>query len=176
LNLVFNSLERKGTVLLGDLYSALEGKGEVLVREGGPSDGRFDVILANPPYIPIPKGLKARHAYGDGGPDGERIIKRIIQMAPLHLTNTGRVHIVSNLMNLSIYERKLWEWWTANLHDRWQVDSEGVLDKYARAPKGEVAAFHLIRGDIWSADYYGKMGGPSGLKVCAKGMILMTAP
>ena len=176
LNLVFNSLERKGTVLLGDLYSALRGKGEVLVREGGPSDGRFDVILANPPYIPIPKGLKARHAYGDGGPDGERIIKRIIQMAPLHLTNTGRVHIVSNLMNPSIYERKLWKWWTANLHDRWEVDSQtGVLDKYARAPQGEVAAFHLIRGDIWSADYYGKMGGPTGLKVCAKGMVLMIA-
>ena len=175
LNLVFNGLERKGFVLLGDLYRALEGNSEVLVREGGPTDGRFDVILANPPYIPIPKASRARHAYGDGGPDGERIIKRIIQMAPLHLTTTGRVHIVSNLMNLSIYERKLWEWWTANLHDRWQVDSEGVLDKYARAPKGEVAAFHLIRGDIWSADYYGKMGGPTGLKVCAKGMVLMIA-
>ena len=97
-------------------------------------------------------------------------------MAPLHLTNTGRVHIVSNLMNPSIYERKLWKWWTTNLHDRWEVDSQtGVLDKYARAPQGEVAAFHLIRGDIWSADYYGKMGGPTGLKVCAKGMILMIA-
>ena len=55
LNLVFNGLERKGNVLLGDLYRVLEGKREVLMREGGPTDGRFDVILANPPYIPIPK-------------------------------------------------------------------------------------------------------------------------
>jgi len=156
LNLAFNGLARKGTVLLGDLYSALENAGV----------GRFDVILANPPYLPVAPDDIRQVAYGDGGPDGERIIKRIIQSAPLHLSHTGRVHIVSNLMNPNTFERKLWAWWTANLSDRWQVDSQGFLDKYARAPKGNVAAFHLIRGDIWSAEHYQKMHGPSGLKVC----------
>lgn len=56
---------------------------------------RFDLIAANPPYLPGtgsgPPGL-ARAV--DGGPDGRAVIDRIIDGAPAHLNRGGRLLLV----------------------------------------------------------------------------------
>ncbi|MBX2809127.1 MAG: methyltransferase [Cellvibrionaceae bacterium] len=82
-------------VIAGDLYQAVP-------------HGQFDIILANPPFVPSPEqGLKFR----DGGSSGERVLARIIAEAHRHLSPSGRLHIVSDLVNLVTYQAKLQNWW-----------------------------------------------------------------
>ena len=83
------------TVLKGDLYNCVENK-------------KFDTILANPPFVPSPdESMKFR----DGGVNGEAILRRIVNQAPKHLTNNGRLYIVTDLVDVNNYEHKLKSWW-----------------------------------------------------------------
>lgn len=103
-NLFLNGIEEdRWLVVTGDLYDALEDEAE-----------QFDVILANPPYIPSGKGAVANlEVFGDGGADGDSIIQQIVAGAPVHLTAQGFVAIVSNLVNIDNYPEKLELWWTS---------------------------------------------------------------
>lgn len=82
--------------LQGDLYAAVAG-------------ARFDTILGNPPFVPSPHadGLTFR----DGGAEGEAILGRIIAEAADHLEPEGRLHIVTDLVDLPTYREKLATWW-----------------------------------------------------------------
>ena len=78
----FNSLA-SGTsnieVLVGDLYDPVGSE-------------RFDLITANPPFVPSPRdSLKFR----DGGRSGEDVQRRIIAGLPHHLAPGGMAHIVT---------------------------------------------------------------------------------
>ena len=78
----FNSLA-SGTsnveVLVGDLYEPV-------------GDERFDLITANPPFVPSPRdSLKFR----DGGRSGEEVQRRIIAGLPQYLASGGMAHIVT---------------------------------------------------------------------------------
>jgi release factor glutamine methyltransferase len=69
----------------GDLYAAVAGR-------------RFDVIAANPPYVPTedqrePPGGGPRRAL-DAGIDGRALIERIVAAAPEHLRPGGRLVMV----------------------------------------------------------------------------------
>jgi release factor glutamine methyltransferase len=67
----------------GDLASAVPGR-------------RFDLVLANPPYVPAPDQTPPRgiaRAW-DAGPDGRRLIDRICDSAPTVLQPTGALLIV----------------------------------------------------------------------------------
>lgn len=69
----------------GDLFGAVRGE-------------RFDVIVANPPYLPSasaspPKG--ATRAW-DAGADGRAVIDRIIDEAPHHLTDGGVLYLMQS--------------------------------------------------------------------------------
>jgi len=82
-------------VRLGSLYEPVEGE-------------RFDVILANPPFVPSPEmGL----AFRDGGVRGESILRQIVVGATDHLTRAGRLCIVTDLVDVSGYAEKLCGWW-----------------------------------------------------------------
>lgn len=72
------------------------------------TDGPYDIILANPPFVPSPESeLKFR----DGGQNGEQILARIIQESAQHLNKDGRLHIVTDLVEISNYQQKLSHWW-----------------------------------------------------------------
>ena len=75
LNVCINGLSSKIKVLSGDLY-------ECINRE------KFDFIISNPPFIPIPIGVNF-HICGDGGEDGMSIIRRIIKGYKSHLKPNG---------------------------------------------------------------------------------------
>ena len=71
-------------VLRGDLFAPVVGE-------------RFDLILANPPYLPgeaeqLPVG-GAERAW-EGGADGRVLVDRFCREAPRHLTDNGGVLIV----------------------------------------------------------------------------------
>jgi ribosomal protein L3 glutamine methyltransferase len=76
---------------LGDRISLLQG--DVYAPVG---DARYDLILANPPYVDAPgmAGLPPECLHEprlalDGGADGLAIIRRIIDEAPRHLRAAG---------------------------------------------------------------------------------------
>ncbi|MFJ8636294.1 HemK2/MTQ2 family protein methyltransferase [Streptomyces sp. NPDC093568] len=67
----------------GDLASAVPGR-------------RFDLVVANPPYVPAPGQAPPRgiaRAW-DAGPDGRRLIDRICDSAPRVLRPTGTLLMV----------------------------------------------------------------------------------
>lgn len=66
----------------GDLFDALDGE-------------RFDLIIANPPYVPgpPPPARGAARAW-DAGDDGRALLDRICAEAPRHLTPGGTLLIV----------------------------------------------------------------------------------
>jgi release factor glutamine methyltransferase len=60
--------------------------------------GRFDVVLANPPYLPTSGDLPGEDAGDrlalDGGPDGARVSARLVRDLADHLTPTGRAYLI----------------------------------------------------------------------------------
>jgi SAM-dependent methyltransferase len=74
----------------------LNGKEHVEVRRGDlyepVHDERFDRILAHPPYVPA---LSERLIYRDAGETGDRLLRRIIEELPNHLSPAGTFHALS---------------------------------------------------------------------------------
>lgn len=67
----------------------------------------FDVILANPPFIPVPPDdetiLQRYGLFSSGGPDGEDVLKVVFQLASALLPPTGGLlGVVSEFMNAPI--------------------------------------------------------------------------
>jgi release factor glutamine methyltransferase len=62
--------------------------------------GRFDRVLANPPYLPTAAGTAEPDADDrlalDGGPDGARVTARILAVLPDHLAPGGRAYLLTS--------------------------------------------------------------------------------
>ncbi|MDX3228089.1 HemK2/MTQ2 family protein methyltransferase [Streptomyces sp. ME19-01-6] len=78
----------------------------VRVRLGGLPDpatgGRFDVVLANPPYVPTPPSGLPPHARGrsfDAGPDGRAVLDDLCARAPSLLRPGGVLLIVQSALS-----------------------------------------------------------------------------
>jgi carbamoyltransferase len=69
-------------VRVGDLYRPL-------------ADERFDLVMANPPFVPSP--YRRGPAYHSGGPTGARVLKRIVANLADVLQPAGRFFAVSHL-------------------------------------------------------------------------------
>jgi len=69
------------------------GHDHVSVVEGdlfGPVAGeRFDLVTANPPFLPAPAGVSLP-VCGDGGPTGDGVLRRLLGGLEEHLTSHGR--------------------------------------------------------------------------------------
>jgi carbamoyltransferase len=85
-------------VAMARCNAALNRAENVVVRPGnlfGPVRGeRFDLIVANPPFV---AGPRRGPAYHSGGPHGDRVLKRIVADVPPHLRRGGRALMVSHL-------------------------------------------------------------------------------
>jgi hypothetical protein len=68
-------------VVAGDLYEAVRGQ-------------RFDLITANPPFVPSPLNSLG---FRDGGRSGEEILKRIVAGLPDHLAPGGMAQVITEL-------------------------------------------------------------------------------
>ncbi|MER7956184.1 HemK2/MTQ2 family protein methyltransferase [Streptomyces sp. NPDC096030] len=86
-----NALRRGLTlrVLHGDFAARTRGR-------------RFDLVLANPPYVPSPRARLPSHGAArawDAGPDGRELIDRICTRAPALLSPGGVLLLVHSEMN-----------------------------------------------------------------------------
>jgi len=85
-------LSDRVTVVQGDLYEALSQI---------PDAGQFNLILANPPYIPTDRIASLDRSVRDyeplaaldGGRDGLMVHRRILADAPRHLSRGGKVYL-----------------------------------------------------------------------------------
>ncbi|MCA9859424.1 MAG: methyltransferase [Thermomicrobiales bacterium] len=75
-NAALNETQDRYSAIQGDLYEPVRG-------------GRFGLIVANPPFIPVPSALDFP-IYGDGGEDGLSVLGRIIAGLPEYLAPSGR--------------------------------------------------------------------------------------
>lgn len=65
----------------GDLYRPVAGE-------------RFDLIIANPPFVPA---RSRGPAYHSGGPRGDRVLRRVVEGWEAHLRDGGRAIAISHL-------------------------------------------------------------------------------
>nr|WP_067909268.1 HemK2/MTQ2 family protein methyltransferase [Actinomadura rubrobrunea] len=92
-------------VLAATVNARLRGL-PVRVRRGdllAPVEGEvFDVILANPPYVPSGRFPPARRGAArcwDGGPDGRALLDRICVQAPRHLAPGGTLLVAQSTVS-----------------------------------------------------------------------------
>jgi release factor glutamine methyltransferase len=77
--------------------------------------GRFDVIVANPPYLSTPIGFRdpdpwVRRAV-DGGPDGCDVLDRIVESLPDHLTPRATAYLVVSSVQSRVRREQIWSRW-----------------------------------------------------------------
>jgi carbamoyltransferase len=96
----------------GDLFAPVRGQ-------------RFDLVLANPPFVPGPQRGPAYHS---GGPRGDRVLRRVVAGLGAHLRAGGRALIVSHLAL------------------RRGETLEAVIAPWLRGFDGRVLALHLESG------------------------------
>jgi SAM-dependent methyltransferase len=89
LNAHLNGVGDKIDWRLGDLFSPVR-------------DMQFDVILANPPFEPTPKGW-ANYLHSDGGEDGLAVVRQIAAQISDHLSPSGSFQMITWLTESSIY-------------------------------------------------------------------------
>jgi hypothetical protein len=82
-NAAMNGVAEEVTWLRGDLYDPV------------PPDERFDLILANPPFVPSPDAGAGRVAFRDAGERGEDVLARLLAGVPARLGRDGTAAVVS---------------------------------------------------------------------------------
>lgn len=83
INAELNGLSDRVEYLIGDLLEPVAGR-------------RFDLICCNPPFMPVPPGVRLPR-FADGGPDGLAIVRRLLAGLPEALAPNGRCHVVGAL-------------------------------------------------------------------------------
>ncbi len=78
-NALLNETHDRFTAIVGDLYDPVQGE-------------RFGLIVANPPFIPVPASLDFP-VYGDGGDDGLAVLRPLLARLPEYLTPSGKAVI-----------------------------------------------------------------------------------
>jgi release factor glutamine methyltransferase len=73
-------------------------RGELLDAVPGET---FDLIVANPPYLPSPAALPTRGTarHTEAGPDGRAVLDRLIAQAPAHLRPGGALLVTHSSVN-----------------------------------------------------------------------------
>lgn len=93
-NKIINDVSDNVKVINNDLFEGI--------------DSKFDMIVANPPYVPIPDNLDY-YVSGDGGNDGVMIINKILLNCHKYLKKYGQVWMVGEILEDN-NGRILWEY------------------------------------------------------------------
>jgi len=137
-NVLLNGL-RRITLQSGSLYEALPQPCVDIACNS--TAARFDLILANPPYVP---SMGGGQMFVAGGPTGEAVTEAIVRGASRALAPGGRLMLVANLANVHHgFPSKLADWWHGSVSKR--EGGGGV------APEVDFQVFH---GDLWSSAEY----------------------
>jgi methylase of polypeptide subunit release factors len=93
--------------LLNDVINCSFEEGDLY---GPVQDLRFDMITANPPFVPAPGSTEL--LYRDGGPSGEDVLRQLVAGFSAHLKEHGVGLVVTDLVEHrgTSYEEKLTSW------------------------------------------------------------------
>ncbi len=80
-NVILNELEDNVEVLQSDLFEAVKNES-------------FDLIVSNPPFLPMLSASSEVYFFADGGSDGLRIIRRIVDEGEKYLTERGKIILI----------------------------------------------------------------------------------
>lgn len=125
-------------VRLGSLYAAVPGE-------------RFDVILANPPFVPSP--VRAL-GFRDGGGRGEDVLAEIVRGAGERLDAGGRLCVVTDLVDVADYRSRVEGWWRgggADILVLKTADRDELLFSvpHAHAPFGQHLSDFNAALEVW---------------------------
>jgi hypothetical protein len=74
------------------------------------------LILSNPPFLPVPDVdavINNRHGwFSGGGPSGEDLLERVIELSSELLSERGTLAIVSEFMNPHLVCNRIQDWWS----------------------------------------------------------------
>lgn len=87
-NAALNGVSAQCDFRCGNVYDAVKGAGEW-------DHDRFDLILANPPFVPSPNIGPDLLLFQDAGPAGDEIVVPILAGLLMHLKPTGLAAIIS---------------------------------------------------------------------------------
>lgn len=59
----------------------------------------FDLVVFNPPYLPVERGDGEELSWAGGIPRGRRLIDRFVAEVPNHLTHDGKALLVQSSLN-----------------------------------------------------------------------------
>jgi release factor glutamine methyltransferase len=107
--------------------------------------GRFDRILSNPPYLPTAPVERDPDRWHDlalnGGPDGCRVLARLLQTLPEHLAPNGEAYVVTSSLQSATR--------LAAIRRRWTSMGGRVEGISERALEGErLEVWRLSRGSL----------------------------
>lgn len=111
----------------GDLFSCIDDA------------ERYDVITANPPLLPIPKGIPYPFV-GDGGSYGLDVTLQIVAKAGLHLTSTGYLQTIGITTITGI-----------------EITQEKLLKQYLKNAGLDAVLTIIQQGDVSSGSLWNKM-------------------
>lgn len=84
INAELNGLSERVEYLVGDLFEPIAGR-------------QFDRICSNPPFMPVPPGVRYP-LYADGGPDGLEVVRRVLMGLPDVMAQDGRCQVVGAVL------------------------------------------------------------------------------
>ena len=120
---------------LAELTMALNGIGNVSTRHGSlfdpVVDERFDLIVANPPFVISPE---SRFDYRDSGLPSDELCRRIVAAAPRHLEERGWCQLAASWAHTAAtpWDRRLAGWFEGTGCDAWVIQrSVHPVDAYA---------------------------------------------
>jgi methylase of polypeptide subunit release factors len=74
------------------------------------------LILSNPPFLPVPDVdavINNRHGwFSGGGPSGEDLLQRVVELSSEILPQHGTLAIVSEFMNPRLVSNRIQDWWS----------------------------------------------------------------
>lgn len=134
-NAAANRIE-SATFVMGDVYEPLP-------------PGRFDAILANPPFVPWPDDGNAL-LYRGGGPWGDEVVARVLAGANERLAPGGFLAIVADYANVATLPARMREWQGDALRTLLLLQHHFPLLAYAEThvahlPDGPVREAQLVR-------------------------------
>jgi len=158
-NLALNGLTHKVSGLhVGDVCSALPG-----LQVG------FDAVVANPPFIPNPRGIArvAGELFGDGGDTGEHILAGIIRDAHRLVAPGGWLTTPAKTPNIE---------GLPNRFERWYAATAGRAEAFeALVFRGhpKQATLHALTTTTFEAERYQKALRGMGIKTLSQTVVVL---
>lgn len=149
-NAELNGLAGKVEYVHSDIFAGVDGE-------------RFDVIVSNPPFVPVPQ--EARYfLHSDGGPFGTSVLKRLAAGWRNHMLPGGRLYA----MAMSLGSSSEWrissifpEAQFAAIYDTPNLNLDRYLEKFHWVPKLELWRESLSEMRYDRIGYFGLAAGAS---------------